>query len=395
MRELKERKLDKAIDDLSRLMTQAAAAENFVLAGQFREQMQELKERKLRHQQIAELEVQMKEAAAKLDYVTAGSLQARIQSLKTTELEVQMKEAASKLDYVTAGSLQAQVQSLKNQTATVAPKLPVSTAQGSQVPQASAPVPQDSANSNQWNNLFTPPVLQDSTNGNQWDDGFSNGMEDDELEESDDDSYAAPNQKKKKDWGTGHRLNEAITPPAAATASTSASLPQEPLRLPIKDARRLRIRLPNSSIVEEAFDSAEKLKTVYQVVQQHLAKAKVDIDAQPSRARVLQSRGVADTRGNQKVGLLGGAFAAPLSEFGFTMLATHPKREYSLEMDGTRSLADLGVARFATLTVMRCHERGVAKRADLEDKLAGAQGDAMDLDDLNYEALQELGEKIG
>jgi hypothetical protein len=77
------------------------------------------------------------------------------------------------------------------------------------------------------------------------------------------------------------------------------------------------------------------------------------------------------------------------------LLSAHPKREYSIEMDGLRTLKDLQIHTSAALTVMRCDERGMSLRGDLESKLAEAQGDAMDVDDLNYEALQELGEKIG
>jgi len=48
-----------------------------------------------------------------------------------------------------------------------------------------------------------------------------------------------------------------------------------------------------------------------------------------------------------------------------------------------------------TLTVMPCSDRGRVKRGVLEEKLAEAQGDAMDVDNLGYEALQELVEQIG
>ena len=78
-----------------------------------------------------------------------------------------------------------------------------------------------------------------------------------------------------------------------------------------------------------------------------------------------------DAQVHQQVGLSGGAFAVPHSEFGFTLLATHPKREYSLEMDGSRTLADLVIAKFATLPVMRYNERGMVKRADHSVLFAG------------------------
>ena len=109
----------------------------------------------------------------------------------------------------------------------------------------------------------------------------------------------------------------------------------------------------------------------------------------------MQLQGFTNNEGKQAVGVYGGAFANPYSEYGFTLLSVHPKREFSLEMHGSMSLKDLGLTPSATLTVMRTDERGQVKRGILESKLDEANGDAMDVEGLGYEALQELGERIG
>jgi len=330
------------------------------------------------------LRQKMKDAVESKNYILAGQIQTEIQELesfqqKVTDMEAKMSEAVSKKDYVTAGKLQAELKMLHN------------TKQKQNFPMQQPSIEE----------MHNSPMEQMMASLSQpWDDGF----EDDDMsfgedDDDDDDSFAPPpphtnRRAKRKEWGTGHVLNEAVATPTSSTQVAAAPAKIAVSRLPLVDVRRLRIRLPNSSVLEE-FDGAEKLSTVYQVVQQHLALAKVDIDRQPVQPKLFQSIGYTDDQGSQKVGALGGAFAAPLSEFGFTLLSTHPKREYSLEMDGMKSLDELNVAKSAALTVMKCNERGMAKRADLEDKLAAAKGDAMDVDDLNYEALQELGEKIG
>lgn len=191
-------------------------------------------------------------------------------------------------------------------------------------------------------------------------------------------------------WGAGYRLDEATS--SASKQPAHETVPNNIPRLPIKKSCRLRIRLPSSSIVEE-FDCNEKLTVVYKVVKSHMPTR--TIHNTMSSPRLVQLRGVANAVGNQMVGVSGGAFASPASEFGFTLLSAHPKREYSLEMDGMASLQDLNMAPCATLSVMMCNTRGQVKRGMLENKLDGAEGDAMDVEDLGYEALQELGEKIG
>ena len=301
------------------------------------------------------LRQEMGAAAAVGNFILAGKIQKEIQELDIREsqrkqqqrevakLTALMTDAALKQDYVTAGTLKNQIRTLQTQESAPSPALSI------------------------------PPASH----------VFQNDDDDDEDERLEEYNHGRPN----RNWGIGQRLNEAVSAPSQAPDAKPFAI-STVSRLPVKEPRRLKIRLPNSTVVEEEFDSAEKLKTVYRIVQQHLAIAKIDIDRHPARTRVFQSRGVADARGNQTVGILGGAFAAPLSGFGFTPLSTHPKREYSLEPDGTKSLSDIRMAKFATLTVLKCNERGMAKRADLEDKLAEARGDAMDLDNLNYEALR-------
>mmetsp|Transcript_22196 Transcript_22196/g.28713 ORF Transcript_22196/g.28713 Transcript_22196/m.28713 type:complete len:179 (+) Transcript_22196:2-538(+) len=64
-------------------------------------------------------------------------------------------------------------------------------------------------------------------------------------------------------------------------------------------------------------------------------------------------------------------------------------------MHSTKSLREMDLLGSVSLTVMKCAERGLVKRGDLETRLVGAQGDAMDVEGLSYEALQELTERVG
>jgi len=91
----------------------------------------------------------------------------------------------------------------------------------------------------------------------------------------------------------------------------------------------------------------------------------------------------------------GGAFAQPLSANGFTLLLSHPKKEFNYEMHGTKSLEDLGLSPSAALTVMNCANRGVVHRGELADRLNEAEGMAMDVEGLTYEGLLELTERVG
>jgi hypothetical protein len=84
-----------------------------------------------------------------------------------------------------------------------------------------------------------------------------------------------------------------------------------------------------------------------------------------------------------------------LSSAGFTLLLPRPKREFNLEMHGTKSLESLNLAPLPTLTVMKCQDRGMMYRGELESRLSNAQEDTMDVDGLTYEGLIELTEHVG
>jgi len=64
-------------------------------------------------------------------------------------------------------------------------------------------------------------------------------------------------------------------------------------------------------------------------------------------------------------------------------------------MHGTKTLTELGLVPSATLTVMKCADRGLAFRGELESRLTAAQGNAMDVEGLSYEGLLELTERVG
>jgi len=147
----------------------------------------------------------------------------------------------------------------------------------------------------------------------------------------------------------------------------------------------------DESILEE-FDSNEKLLVVYKVIKSKISQTASNHSASP---RISQLRGMVNNSGSQAIAVHGSAFSNPISEYGFTLLSAHPKREYSLELHGSSSLKDLNMVPSTQITVMPCSDRGLVKRGVLEQKLAEAQGDAMDVDNLGYEALQELVEQIG
>ena len=336
------------------------------------------------------LRLRMKEAAESGNFILAGQIQKEIQESesfdqKVADLNAQIKEAASEGDYIRAGNLQANLKRLQSKTA--------NSAYGS----SSDSSPPSTAAASQMYSAEDDEEMEYDDDNDNGDDGYNddgydeNGYDGDGYVHSYNGSHKYSHTSR---WGTGHRLNDDTT--TAQSDKTSASTDNVPpvSRLVVKDSRKIRIRLPTSSLVMEEFDSNEKLAVVYKVVKSHMIeKGTQQHSASPTK--VVQLRGLSDASGKQKVELSGGAFAVPISEFGFTLLSAHPKREYSLEMDGTKALKDLDIAASATLTVMMCNARGQVKRGLLENKLAGAQGDAMDVEDLNYEALQELGEKIG
>jgi hypothetical protein len=147
--------------------------------------------------------------------------------------------------------------------------------------------------------------------------------------------------------------------------------------LPPESICRIRFRLPCGRTSVDDFGKDDKLSIVYETLNRL-----IDHTDMQNKAVVAPLAA-------------GGAFAQPLSSTGYTLLLSHPKRELSFEMHGTKSLTELGLSPSATLTVMKCCHRGVVHRGELESRLAEAQNGAMDLDGLTYEGLLELTERVG
>jgi len=323
---------------------------------------------------LGRLRRQMQEAAQNTNFILAGQLQKEIKEIeeydnKVAELKEKMESAALEGDFILAGEYQAELKSVGQD-------------QGKHDKRIHPQLPDQ--------NMIDSDV--------------------DEEEDSDeDDGYNEISNpySTKYGWGSGQALNgppQVMKKPVTSNkqSSTGASLkPQNQeeavviSRLPITEPCRLRIRLPgsmNESILEE-FDSNEKLAVIYKWVNSQIPTSSSSSGV--TSPRLVQLPGIFNSSGTQVIGVSGGAFANPHSEYGFTLLTAHPKREYSLEMHGSTSIKDLGMSPSASLTVMMCSSRGQVKRGVLERKLAEAQGDAMDVEDLGYEALQELVEKIG
>jgi len=307
----------------------------------------------------------MQEAADKGDFILAGKLQEEVKRLE--DLQQGMQEAARQNDFIRAGRLQAQFKALTEVAATAVPK----------------------ANANP----LVGTALNNETN-DDWneEDGSDEdmGWNDDEMEEDGPQFPGQPHglgsnahhggytshMSNKRSWGTGYTL---AGPPAAdtlpAVESTKKVVPQK--SIPPDQLCRLRIRLPQDTSVVLDFEKNDSLAEVYRRLESMLP----DQDAKQSPV------------GGPLVP--GGAFSQPFSTAGFTLLLTRPKREFSLEMHGTKSLLELNLAPSATLTVMKCSDRGIMYRGEVESRLKSAQGDAMDVEGLTYEGLVELTERVG
>jgi hypothetical protein len=328
--------------------------------------------------EIDRLRAAMEEAAQRGNFILAGQLQKEIQEIEEYEnkiiyLKTKIEESAAKHDFVSAGEFQAQLHSTENNM--------------------------KKRNTNSFNNqnhVITTNLNHESYHNTQ------DESSEDEMEEDEDDDYYDGYGMNSKQWGSGHHLGqkigETVKKPAAQIKedAAEAEILDTVQRLPVNDPCRLRIRLPQSNNNEsllEILDSSENLSVLYKCVKVHILATSESSNL--TSPRLTQLRGFTNDHGNQAIGVSGGAFANPHSEYGFTLLTTHPKREFSLEMHGSISLKDLGMCPSATLTVMMCSSRGQVKRGILESKLGEAQGDAMDVEGLGYEALQELGEKMG
>lgn len=334
------------------------------------------------------LRIKMQEAAKNGNFILAGQLQHEIQSIEAyeqqmTDLKTQIDISANQGDYINAGKLQAKLKCLEDgNTKSISEYFGDSGLTAN---------PQDEEDQDM--HSVEEPEYNDSDSDDH--DGDGSDSDDDHA------MHYTSMYGKEQDWGTGLRLDGASHPPLTVTQSSNKSKQKgeeginakasSTLRLPVETSCRLRIRLPDTSIVEE-FDGNEKLAVVYKIVKTHIPSER---EKNIGHSRLVQLKGYSNSDGSQKIGLSGGTFASPMSEYGFTLISAHPKREYSLEMDGLTSLQDLGMVPSTTLSVMMCSSRGLVKRGALESKLAGAQGDAMEIEDLGYEALQELGEKIG
>lgn len=308
---------------------------------------------------IEQKRVIMQEAGGKGDYVRAGQLQEEINRLE--ELRKSMEDAAKKGDFIRAGRLQAQFKALTSQLSSTNPK-PAHTqpfslqnemmdddhddndsGSDSDADMDEAGMPPHGLG----NNVFTPPV------------------------------YDSHKTSLNHAWGSGSKL-AAVSAPAVSISLVKQPPPVARRVIPVEQLCRLRIRLPTNKSVVEDFDKSDHLSAVYRRLEDSVSYAS------GQRAPTVAPRVV----GN-------GAFSQPLSSVGFTLLLTRPKREFSLEMHGTKSLDELNLAPSATLTVMKCSDRGIMHRGELESRLRQAQGDAIDVEGLTYEGLVELTERLG
>ena len=337
---------------------------------------------------------EMQEAASAGNYVRAGELQHEVQRLE--DLRGRIEAAAARADYIAAGRLQAQYQALTSTT-----RARKRAGGGKPKPAPAMPA------------AAVPPaasmLFESDSDGESH---YSDGEGDDDEMSWDEGGYggAAPGlhlgglpqgfpshlganvypppgyhgkNAKRGRWGAGNRLGDAAAPlPQPSAPSRTAKANEEDNRkMPAIDPEelcRLRLRLQDGSTVLEDFKRSDPLSEVYRRVGDSLA---------PDAGG--QSKGGPPRPASR------GTFAQPLSESGFTLLLTHPRREFSLEVEGSRTLHDLNLFPSATLSVMPCSARGVAIRGEVESRLLAAQGDAMDVDGLSYEALSELTERVG
>ncbi|KAL7563137.1 hypothetical protein ACA910_012318 [Epithemia clementina (nom. ined.)] len=315
---------------------------------------------------IEDIHQRMQEAAGSGDYILAGKLQ---ESLKTVEdLQQRMKDAAGECNFIRAGRLQEQLNarlaSLKKDVAE--PKA---------TPIAAA-AHQDDV---QFNDEDEEEEQQQQSYGDGDDDYGDDGW----------------NHAMQYGWGEGNQLNSSLSRDEKPTKKPAVQLPP-----PYKSNRssgltcRLRIRLPGElASITEQFDGEDTLFDLYEHIEKFVEPTMQAAEGSIAIAKVAQRKQVMTPYGLQMVNEP--AFSRPLSLKGFTLLLAHPKREFSLEIHGTKSLRELGLAPSATLTVMMCQDRGVVRRGDLESRLSEAQGDAMDVEGLSYEGLLELTERVG
>ena len=89
------------------------------------------------------------------------------------------------------------------------------------------------------------------------------------------------------------------------------------------------------------------------------------------------------------------AIAAAGVEGAFALVRSLPHRVFDAELPGAQSLAALGLDDGLTLVAMPADARGRVVRGSVLAALGNAQGDAADVDGMDYEELLELQERIG
>jgi len=140
---------------------------------------------------------------------------------------------------------------------------------------------------------------------------------------------------------------------ASGGSTSHVDAPDEPAASAAPKRCNLRIRFPDGSVVEETFSSTEMLSNAFQ-----------SLDA------LLEARGeMADD---------------------YVLLQAIPRRVFIREVLGERSLAELGLAPSATLSVLRGEDRGHVASGGVETALLTG-----DIDGLSYEEMMEFESRIG
>ena len=312
----------------------------------------------------------LQKAASAGNYVKAGRIQSALQKEEQAiaSLKTSMIESASAGDFIRAGQLQEQmnarvasIDDLINDINNFDTPMAEVMNQKKQAPTASA---------------AAQAMLSDEEN-----------LDDDDDEEADhfSDSYHR--------WGKGQTLTSATKSPPIAAASSAVpkgGVKKQPSYPRSGTICSLRVRLPNSTVLTETFDAEDTIADVYRRIDPHWHVSESSSNVLATKS---QQKHVMTPDGPRVV--QAPAFANPLSSRGYTLITNHPKREFSCEIHASKSLREMGLVGYVNVTVLKCAERGVVKRGDLESRLADAQGDAMDVEGLSYEALQELTERVG
>ena len=314
-----------------------------------------------------DLRTRMQEAASSNNFILAGQLQEQLQ--KVEELESGIQKAAVEGNFIRAGRMQEQLESLLSTggDSTAGPTTYAYDDSAQNEDQLSTSDGTDSIGGlSLGQNVHVPPGYPSSYNG-------------------------APHK-----WGSGHALNSATSQVPVSGGRGVATLKNNEVTMPgvvirkkappASSVCRLRFRLPQSATHLEDFDRNAPLSTVYRSLETILS-AKVQSDQMQTQSE--SDHAVAPPLRTH------GAWAQPQSASGFTLLLSHPKREFNLEMHGTKTLTELGLVPSATLTIMNCQDRGLARRGEVESRLAEASGGAMDVEGLSYEGLLELTERVG